>query len=148
MTLALKPVARARMIRDLSDLDFKRALVAEINSGTTQQEVARSARMSQAAISQHLKNARTIDFPKPGFSGSTPLEVCERYAAGQISREQAKEELVVWPYLPIPEPENFFDDGGPVPPGTWDDVIIAADRGYIDEALYSEILEEHDARGL
>lgn len=148
MTLALTPVARTRIIRDLSDLDFKRALVTEINNGATQQEVARSARMSQPAISQHLKHARKIEFPKPGFSGSTPLEVCERYAAGHISREQAKKELVAWPYLPIPAPDSLVDDGGPVPPGTWDDVIIAADRGYVDKDLYNEIIEERDARGL
>lgn len=148
MPSVLESVARARGMQHLADLDFKRSVLIAKSQGKTQAEIARAARMSQSAVSQHLKQMRDIAFPPDGFAGASPLEICERYAAGQISSEDLKSQLVAWEFAPFPQPSDIFDDGPLPPPGTWAEVEEALSYGYLSEELYEAILDEREARGL
>jgi hypothetical protein len=83
-----------------------------------------------------------------GFSGATPYEICERYAAGMIDRERLVDELARYPYVPTPRTESLADDLLMTPPGTWADVCDADRRGLIPEDVYGEVMARQDALGL
>lgn len=148
MSALLDSVARARGLQHLADLDFKRSVLLAIAHGETQVAIARAARMSQSAVSQLLNQAHDIAFPPDGFAGASPFEVCERYAAGQISSDDLRAQLVRWNFIPTPQPSDAFDDGPLPPPGTWIEVEEALSYGYLSEELYEAILDEREARGL
>ena len=76
----------------------------------------------------------------PGFSGASPYEVAQRYAAGLLAREQTVDELSRWPYKPQDRTEGW-DDLLLTVPGSFDDVISAADHGLIDDGMYEAILD-------
>lgn len=65
-----------------------------------QRTVARALGVSQPAISRLLSQAEVRGVkPLPeGFSGASPYEIAERYAAGDIDREAMIRELSAWPY--------------------------------------------------
>ncbi|WP_342763048.1 ArsR family transcriptional regulator [Dermabacter hominis] len=148
MPSPLESVALVRGMQHLADLDFKRSVLIAKSQGKTQAEIAQAARMSQSAVSQHLKQARNVAFPPDGFAGASPLEICERYAAGQISSEDLKSQLVTWDFPPMPQPSDIFDDDPLPPPGTWAEVEQALSYGYLSEELYEAVLDECEARGL
>jgi hypothetical protein len=77
----------------------------ELGDGPTEcgkPETARrvSAREVQGDLAPTVGAAPAIDpgRPLPGFSGATPKEICARYAAGLISRDQLIDELGRFPY--------------------------------------------------
>ena len=80
------------------------------------------------------------DAAASGFSGANPYEIAQRYHLGYISEQQLMDELSRWEYLPEPEPEHILDDGGPNPPGTWDDIVRAHRNELISEEQYARLL--------
>lgn len=84
------------------------------------------------------------------FSAPTPYGICERFAAGTISRGQLIDELVRFPYEPGGTTDGY-DSLIVDPPGTWSEVSDAERRGLIDHAVYGEVFDrrhpEH-ARGM
>ncbi|MDO5645783.1 MAG: hypothetical protein Q4G21_08885 [Dermabacter sp.] len=147
MTAELQSLARARARQRLGDVDYKRALVTAANAGTTQKQLARIVQVTQSSISQTLRSAAAVAFPAPGFSGASAFEICERFASGEISRDELKRQLVAWDFVPFPELSDMFDDGPPLPPGTWAEVEDALECGYLTPELYDEILDEREALG-
>ena len=74
----------------------------------TQVELARGLGLSQPTISDALKTAARVPEPRPGFSGADPYEIAQRYAAGDLTREELVEELSPWEYRPG-QPTDGYD---------------------------------------
>ncbi|MCG7443385.1 hypothetical protein [Dermabacter vaginalis] len=96
------------------------------------------------ALARRLANASRVPQATKGFSGADPYEIAQRYHLGYISEEQLLDELSRWEYLPEPEPEQILDDGGPNPPGTWDDVVRAHRHKLISDEQYNRLLALDD----
>ncbi len=73
-----------------------------------------------------------------GFSGATPAEICQRYAAGFIDRAQLVDELTRFPYVKGGQTDGY-DSLIVDPPGTWSEVSAAVRRGAIEEDVYEEV---------
>ncbi|MCW3768863.1 MULTISPECIES: helix-turn-helix domain-containing protein [Paenarthrobacter] len=142
----IEAARRAKARRELGSLDYIRSVrlaVEELGQGT----VARALGVSQPAISKLLASAEARGVaPVPdGFSGASPYEIAERYAAGDIDRDALIRELSAWPY-----PWNEGADDAvheldwmpcPEPPGSFEEVGRAFDEGLIDGDAYNQILD-------
>lgn len=142
-TTQLPAVARhaviSRLRREMADLDYKRDLRQLLQGGHSQREVARWLRISQPSVTSAAKTAAKVPPAKEGFSGASPFEICQRYAAGLLSREHLMEELARWDYPPA-DTTDGYDWITVDPPGAWSEVTRALDQGLVDEDLYDEIL--------
>lgn len=136
-----RPVVRARQRRECDDLDYRRELLRLVERGYTQRQVAHWLGIAQPSLSSALKTARTTPLPREGFSGASPKEICQRYAADFLSREQLVDELTRWDYAPMAETDGY-DSLLVDPPGSFAEVIAAADAGLIDDDVYDEVLEK------
>lgn len=105
----------------------------------SQKAIAAELGISQARVSQIA--AEEADLPE-GFSGATPTEIAQRYAVGEISREQAVDELGRWPYAKSHRPDEY-DDAWEPGPGTWADVEDAHRHGLISDEMYDEALDRY-----
>ena len=109
-------------------------------------ELARNLGVSQPTISDALKTAARVPETRPGFSGADPYEIAQRYAAGDLTREQLVEELSRWEYRPG-QPTDGYDwtTGGE---GEWEETVgRALDDGLLDDATYSEIQQHVKSLG-
>ncbi|WP_050670704.1 hypothetical protein [Luteipulveratus halotolerans] len=78
------------------------------------------------------------------FSGKRPLEIAERYSAGEIDREHLLDELSTWPYPPR-EPIDIVEWNVAGMGDEWDDLGIATSRGYITYDDYAVIFDRVEA---
>ena len=88
--------------------------------------------------------APDVPVPREGFSGASPYEIVQQYAAGELSREQAVDELSRWEYVPMPSADPFGDLF--IPDGTFEEVCRAESDGLIDGTTYEEIGRAHGER--
>ncbi|MCL3862985.1 hypothetical protein M1R94_18435, partial [Actinotalea sp. K2] len=95
--------------------------------------------LSQAAVSKTLRSARTVPPVREGFSGASPYEIAQRYAAGELAREQLVDELARWQYVPMPRTDDGIDDLVVIELGTFHEVSQARRDGLLDGAAYEEI---------
>lgn len=123
----------------VADLDRARTL-KEAYGSMTQSQMSRVMGLTQSAISQALKKAEGLPEVVPGFAGATVMEVCRRFAAGELSREELVRQLVEWPYVPSGDFDEFGDYSGP-DEGTFEDVVTAEHQGLIDSGVYAAVLE-------
>lgn len=144
---ALSSARRARARRELGGLDYIRAVRLAADAGVAQRDIARALGVAQPAISRLLTQAaaRGVQSIPEGFSGASPYEVAERYAAGDIDRETVIRELSAWPYV---QNEGAAAaqaewDSTPYPdtPGSFAEVGQAFDDGLIDAEAYDLILD-------
>ncbi|MFZ4843983.1 hypothetical protein [Mycetocola saprophilus] len=143
--------ANARKFRqrlDLDQLDYRRELVRLIELGASQNQLSRVLRITQPSLSSAMKTAVKVTRPREGFSGADPYELCQRFAVGELTREQVTEELSRWDYVAAQPVENqdYFDDLRFSKPGSFDDVVRAFDDGLIDGTIYDAVLA-HVAAG-
>lgn len=144
--------ARSALARaDLGRLDYFRALQTAVRDGLPQRDIARALNVTQSAISQALKKAaaRGVGAIPEGFSGASPYEIAERYAAGDIDRKEMIRQLSAWPYVKKEDPtEQLAMEWKailpPDPPGTFEEVGEAFDKGLIDAEAYDCILDASD----
>lgn len=135
-----------RQRAELDQLDYRRELVRLASLGGTQRQLAEALGISQPSLSSALKTAQKVPPVRPGFSGADPYEVCQRYAVGQLAREQLVDELTRWEYIkPEPVEHGFFDDLRFTTPGSFDDVVRACTSGLIDGELYDILLDPSSA---
>jgi hypothetical protein len=138
--------ARAR--EALAHLDYERALAqlrnAYVHGLVTQTEIARWLDIKQPSVSQALAKGASVPEPVDGFSGATPFEVVQRYAAEQIGPEQLVDELARWPYARGRVPRDEVDDLVVAPVGTFDDVRKALSLGLLEPETYDAILDRMD----
>lgn len=75
------------------------------------------------------------------------LEFCKKYSLGDFSREDLIDFLVEYDYKPEGKTDGY-DWLTVDPPGTWSEVSLAIDLGYIDEEVYEEVFNLiHNERG-
>ena len=135
---------RARTLRqrvNLDQLDYRRELSRLARLGGTQRQLSKVLGISQPSLSTALKTAQKIPPARPGFSGADPYEVCQRFAVGELTREQLIDELTRWQYAtPAKREHDYFDDLRFATPGSFDDVGQAFDDGLIDADAYDTLL--------
>lgn len=141
-------VARARRARareHVGNLDYLRGLLEANALGMSQSELARRFGLTQPTIYSSLRTASSVPPVRPGFSGGSPYEIAERFAAGDIDRERLVDEMVRWDYRPA-RPTDGLDwmtgDSGEFS----ETVGRALDQGLIDDETYDEILHARAAR--
>lgn len=135
----------ARVTERIAHVDFVRAVVEAAAGGASQTEIARELHVSQPAVSQLLASAvRSVGVVPEGFSGSTPYEIAQRYAAGRISREQVIDELARWPYRSGKPSDGV--DWLTFEPGEWNEQVVPAlDGGLLDDETYDAIQDRISA---
>jgi len=93
-------------------------------------------------------DARGVKPIPEGFSGASPYEISERYAAGDIDRETMIRELSAWPYVrnegQAAAQEEWDSTPYPDTPGSFAEVGQAFDEGLIDGDAYDQILDAFD----
>lgn len=96
----------------------------------------------QAAAQQLRDIARTLTqdttTARDGFDAASPYELCQRYAAGLITREALVDQLTRWDYAPEAQAE-VWNEIVPSVPGSFSEVAAAKRRGLIDRSIYSEV---------
>lgn len=134
----LSKLRHHRLLMEVEALDYKRTLKAALAEKIPQKVIASTLGVSQPAVAKALKSAATVPDVLEGRNAATPYELCQRYAAGLITREEMISELVGWPYPPMPDPDEFggYQD---YPEGTFDDVVLAENTGLINADDYAEI---------
>ena len=151
--IALARRALARM--ELGRLDYLRALQHIAQQGMPHRDIARALHLNKSEIALALMDAdiTAVTPVREGFSGASPYEIAQRYAAGDIDRDTMIRELSAWPYLKRPDHSELLAmDWKPIlpddPPGTVEEVGEAFDRGLIDGDAYEKILNDsHDVPG-
>lgn len=145
MTITDVPVearaaVQARRRKEIDELDYRRELRRLDDMGYGQTQISRWLGISQPSVNSALRTAAKVDMPLEGFSGATPMEICQRYAAGFIDRAQLVDELVRFPYVPGGKTDGY-DSVIVDPPGAWAEVSTAQRRGLIERDVYKEVFE-------
>lgn len=133
-------LARAAARRDRAEAEFY-ATVADIVARVPQTQMATVLHTTQSNVSRWAARGREQAEQVPtGRLGRTAYEVAQRYAAGEITREQMLAALTSWPYQPSePLPVQEWNiTPVPVAPGSFEDTV---GRAY-DDALISA--EDYD----
>lgn len=137
-------VAKVRRLRHrqaidrLDELRMLRALARTMS----QTALARELALSQPSINGALKRAEQVPDIPAGFSGASPYEIAERFAVGDLTREQVIDELSRWPYDPAPTTDGWDTLIVDVPgTHTWEQVGRALDDGLIDDDIYDAVGE-------
>jgi DNA-binding transcriptional regulator YdaS (Cro superfamily) len=141
----IKNIIRHRSREAVEHLDSQRELVKLQSTNVKQEEIAEALGISQSAVSQRLKTAQKVPAIPEGFSGGSPMEICERFAAGLLSREQVIDELTRWEYPAEAMPADIYDDIWDKQPGDWMEVEQAARLKLIDWDIYEEVLKRIEA---
>lgn len=132
---------KARHLRDVSELDYVRLVVVMVESGMSQTKIAKLVGVTQPTISKLLHRSASVPMAREGFSGADPFEICERYAADLITRDQLVDELTRWDYTPRQTTANELDDLVVHTPGSTADLERALRRGLIDDDLFDEVAD-------
>lgn len=132
---------KARHLRDIGELDYRRLVVFMVHSGMSQTAIAKLVGVKQPTIHKLLNRAESVPMAREGFSGADPFEICERYAAGLIARDQLVDELTRWDYTPRQTTANELDDLVVNSPGTTADLERALRQGLIDDDLFDEVAD-------
>lgn len=136
-----KPAVRARQRREIDEIDYRREVLILMEKGYTQRQVSRWLGIAQPTLSSVLKTAKTTPMPRDGFSGASPMEICQRYAAGRIDRAKLINELTRWEYTTAAVTDGF-DSLMVNQPGSFDEVIAAVHAGLIESEVYGEVLQK------
>lgn len=134
---ALARVVQARRRQELADITYKRELRTALRV-VTQQQVAAAIGISQAAVSKARKSAVIMN--PDGFVGASPWEVCQRYAAGEIDRDELLRELLAWPYAEGDSHPSPADDVVVFPAGSREEIVAAFRSGLIDAEIYDAVM--------
>ena len=137
-------VRQLRSRRDLLELDIRREVKQFRRDGLSERKIAALVAVSQPTIHKMLEVADRDPDPLEGFKGATPLEICQRFDAGEFGREELIDQLVRFPYAKGGKTDGY-DSLIVDPPGTWSEVSQAIDRGLIGEDVYEEVFNRrHD----
>ncbi|APT91866.1 hypothetical protein CPHO_01920 [Corynebacterium phocae] len=130
----VKKALRLRQRRDIAELDYRRQL-RQLHEEFTQRELGKMLNIAQSSVQKTLKVAEKEAPPVEGFSGATPYEICQRYAAGEMLRDKLIDELTRFPYTKSDKTDGY-DSLTVDPKGTWAEVSQAIRQGLIDEDVY------------
>jgi len=128
----------ARRRKEIDELDYRRELRRLAERGYSQTQISKWLGIAQPSVLSALRTAAKVPMPLEGFSGATPYEICQRYAGGFIDRAQLVDELTRFPYAEEGHTDGY-DSLIVDLPGTWSEVVAAADRGLIEDDVYEEV---------
>ncbi|WP_422117748.1 hypothetical protein [Brachybacterium sp. UNK5269] len=131
-------VRRLRSRRDLLELEIRREVKRYRDDGLSERKIAALVEVSQPTIHKMLQVAAKDPDPLEGFRGATPLEICQRYDAGEFGRDELVDQLVRFPYAESGTTDGY-DWMAVDPPGSWSELSIAIDRGLIGEDVYEDV---------
>lgn len=131
-------VRQLRSRRDLLELEIRREVKQFRRDGLSERKIAALVEVSQPTIHKMLEVAEKDPDPPEGFKGATPLEICQRYDAGEFDRDELVDQLTRFPYAKGGKTDGY-DDLIVDPPGTWSEVSAAFRRGLIDEDVYEDV---------
>lgn len=140
----------AMMLRQKSiidRLDYQRAMKRLSKVNMSQRELAQVLRVSQPTLNKSLSRAAGVPEPRRGFSGASPYEIAQRYAAEELSREEVIDELSRWEYAPDAGPTDGYDSLLVDSPGSLDEVVQAFDDGLLEDEVYTTIIRNVAAAG-
>lgn len=140
-----KAAVRARLRKDIDELDYRRELVL-LSKRYSQREISGFLGIAQPSVSSALKTAQNLSMPIENFSGATAEEICRRYGAGFMTREQLVDELARFPYVKGGATDGY-DSLVVDPPGAWSEVADAVRWGLIDEGIYEEVFNRRHGLG-
>lgn len=124
---------------ELAQLEKIRAVLAAVEAGWSQRQIASRVGVEQPEISRLLKKARL----RPDVRERTPREVLLRYAVGELDHAQMMDELEHWDYTFGGPPEG--DPNADVyVRGSWDQIERAGD--LLSDADYQRLFEVTAAR--
>lgn len=136
-------VSKARKLRQrmvLDRLDYERELAhLNLNLGVNPTDLSRQLGVSQSAIFDTLKKASKLPPVKDGFVGATPYEIAQRFAVGEIGRDELIDQLARWTYAPEGHADDYHSLIGD-PPGSFEEVISARRHSLIDGVTYDAII--------
>lgn len=132
-----RDAARLRQRREIDDLDYRRA-VRRLGGTYSQRQIGRWLGIAQPSVQKTLQVAAKDPAPVEGFSGATPYEICQRYAAGFMQREQLVDELTHFPYAEG-DTTDGYDSLTLDPIGAWSEVSAAVRRGLIEDDVYEDV---------
>ncbi len=142
-----RAAVRARRRKEIDELDYRRELRRLSERGYSQRDISRWLGIAQPSVLSALKTASKVAMPVDGFSGATPYEICQRYAAGFIDRAQLVDELTRFPYAKGGHTDGY-DSLMIDTPGTWAEVDDANRRGLIEDDVYDEVFaQRHQLTG-
>ena len=137
----LKALYRALVRLDLAELEFRRQVVRAAERMPLE-EAAAKLWLPESVLTDALGRPGAVRMPAEGERSASPYEVCQRYAAGELSREETIAILVAWPYEPV---GDIFtspgDDLMVIPEGTIHELVDAQMAGLIDVDLRGAVLE-------
>ncbi len=132
-------LARAR--RHLGELALREAVAAAVaGAGATPREIAEVLEFGPEELDVLLRQVERDGRPDA-------FAVAERYALGELSRDELRATLSAWPYVPDREPAGYWDDIGITPDGSFEATVGRAfDAGLIDDGDYDAIVLALDER--
>lgn len=140
---AVVPLFAHRARQEVARKDYLRGLRA-LALEATQVDLARALGVSQPAVSQALGDEARLAPVPAGFHGGDPEEIIQRFAAGELDRDQVIDELARWDYAPSDELDGPLDDILVEVPGSFDVVVRAARTGILPADVYDAILDRYD----
>ena len=105
-------LARAR--RNVAERAFRAAVGAAAAAGATPGEIADALLVPLRVVEPILDGLGA-----EGTVVEDPYAVAERYAVGELSREEMRARLVEWTYVPDREMADYWDDAGVTPEGSF-----------------------------
>lgn len=141
-----RAAVRARRRKEIDELDYRRELRRLREHGYSQRDISKWLGIAQPSVLSALRTAAKVAMPLEGFSGATPYEICQRYAAGFIDRENLVDELTRFPYVKGGQTDGY-DSLIVDPAGTWSEVEDAAHRGLIEDDVYEEVFDRRHGIG-
>ncbi|WP_029067974.1 hypothetical protein [Jonesia quinghaiensis] len=103
-------------------------------------ELTETLGISQPAVAKALKACESTPDVRELFAAGSAMELCQRYAAGLLSRDETVRQLSEWPFGPY-HPANEFGEHEQDQSNVFMQVELAADFGLIDDAMYEEVVQ-------
>lgn len=135
---AKEQIHQARVLfarRAIDKLDLLRSLPA-LAGQFSLLDLSFELGVTEPVLEALLLEATEVEPVSEGFSGGNPYEIAQRYAIGQLTREEVVDELSRWPY----EPDEWEGWEG-YTPGTWSRYVSPARHAeLIDGGVYTEVM--------
>ena len=134
--MSLKPQILNNIRATIHRIDSSRYIQQQIRAGRKPESFRSEVLLSDEEFGRFVKYP--LEEVKPGFSGASIREICDRYAAGLFSRDQVIDELQRWPHEPRQTLGWFYENNTDL---SSEYLELAYDRGLISEDIYDAVYD-------